>query len=80
VRPANIRRRKAEDLARPSKKVVARWETRGGRYWFEVYEDGSFRSDGGGGSRRNADEAIKHVEKMVQDAQWYDRINYKRTM
>lgn len=53
--------------------VVAKWESRGGRYWLILYrrEDGSFgyRGDGCGGNLGNTAEetAIAHCKTLVEN-------------
>jgi len=50
--------------------LLARWESKGGKYWVEVYSDETgqtYRSDDGGGNLGNIgeDAAIEQVEKRV---------------
>ena len=61
---------------------VARWETRGKRYWYNVIEhdDGTatYESDNGFGSRDSFDLAVLDVEAFVILAKQIDDISYTR--
>lgn len=72
-------------MSTPSKTLIARWETRGRKYWLELYEDQfgfSYQMDNGGGSMgyipRN--DALARVQGMVDDARKIDRINMQRVV
>lgn len=67
-----------------SKNLVARWATRGKKYWYELYEDDmgfTYTQDHGGGNlggNITVEEAIAQIEKMIDHAKQYDNINYQR--
>jgi hypothetical protein len=65
--------------------IVARWQTRGGRYWFRLYHDYlgySYRCTGGGGNLGDIAEAdaISYIEKRIAGAKAIDGINYNRVV
>lgn len=67
------------------RKKIARWQTRGGKHWFELYqyEDGggfSYRGDGAGGNLGNMseEEAIAYIEKRIKAMKEVDGINMVR--
>ena len=65
------------------KKLIARWETRGKRYWYELYQDDFGYSYSGhfcGGNIGNVTEgmALDHMYKKVADDAVIDSINMKR--
>lgn len=64
-------------------KLLARWATRGGKHWYELYQDSmglTYHEDGGGGNLGGMTEqaAIKHLEGRMAEADKYDGIHYKR--
>jgi hypothetical protein len=66
-----------------AKQLAARWATRGGKFWIELYKspDGySYRSDSGGGNLgpMSHTEAVAEMERRVRDARTYDKINMQR--
>lgn len=65
------------------KTLVARWETRGGKYWYELYKDRlgyTYSGKGSGGNLGDVSEAeaIAHIENYVDGARRIDGINMKR--
>lgn len=67
-----------------NRKPVARWRTRGGRYWITLYkcEEGySYSSDNGGGNLGNLsyEDAVAAIEKQVKGLSEVDGIHLKRS-
>lgn len=67
------------------KTLIARWETRGQRYWYELYRDNmgfTFRSEDGGGNLgyMALDTAMANIEQRVRDAKRFDNINMKQVL
>lgn len=65
------------------KEKIARWQTRGGKYWYELYQDESgftYRGDNAGGNLGDVsrEEAIATIEKKVRDHKAIDGINMTR--
>lgn len=61
--------------------LIKRWQTKGGKHWFELHAHDvgfSYRCDGGGGYLGTIDhqEAVAKIEKMIADAKTIDGINY----
>lgn len=61
------------------KAIIARWETRGKKHWYELYEGdtGLTYSGYSGGHCGNATEeqALEFIESRIADAKRYDGIN-----
>jgi len=68
------------------KVTVARWETRGRRYWYELHRNRygySYRGDNCGGifpADFTINQAIADMEKKIQLAKAVDSITYRRVM
>ncbi len=69
----------------PNDRLIARWETRGKKHWYELYQWGDgkgyyYHMDGGGGNLGNMTlpQAMSFVESRVGDSIKYDKINLKR--
>jgi len=65
----------------PGRSVVARWQSRGGKHWVEMYQDQygfGYRADGGGGSFGNVvfQQAWEKVQRVLQS---YARSGIKLT-
>lgn len=65
-----------------NERLVASWKTRGGRHWYELYEDSDgcyYRGDGCGGNLGNitALMAMEIMKERVWQAHRYSGINYK---
>lgn len=56
------------------KKVIARWESRGGKFWTELYDEGeqgySYRGDGYGGYMGKIDLEIAIARCEQQNSYW----------
>jgi hypothetical protein len=64
-------------------RLVARWQTRGARFWIELYAEGNcytYREDNGRGTLKASDDsaAIIEIETKVEDYRAYDNINMKQ--
>lgn len=65
-------------------KFLARWETRGKRCWYELFQHPkygySYGGDNCGGSviADNKEQAIEYMEKIINQAKRIDKINYRR--
>ena len=68
-------------------KLVARWETRGKKYWYELYEESyrgkpvyAYRMDHGCGNLgcMSRAAAIRYLVGQMAGARIIDGINYKR--
>jgi len=64
--------------------LIARWETRGKRYWYELYKWGSgrgyyYKMNNGGGSLGSMSKiaAIQYLEIQMAAAAAVDGIHYK---
>lgn len=60
--------------------VVARWESRSGKYWVEVYDDGGYSSPGADGARNTVEATIAFVKEMVNEGGYFDPSAAKTTM
>lgn len=66
-------------------KVIARWETRGKRYWFEMYmySNGTYHysaDNGGGVMTKDRDASIAHIEKLAALLKNVDNIKLIRVI
>ncbi len=65
--------------------MIARWETRGKKHWYELHKDTIgywYRMDGGGGNLgpMTQESAISFLETKIANAKQYDGINMRRVI
>jgi len=70
-------------MSKVKEKLIARWETRGKKYWYELYQDEKglyYKEDHGGGNlgKMTVKQATKYIEERTGDAKKYDGISYKK--
>ena len=60
--------------------VIARWETRGKRWWIEVYEDGRLHHTNGGSVGFTVEEALERAAEQAWWAKVIDNVTLTRVV